>query len=204
MTKQKPYLDRAEKLKGLRGNISIDEFAKELGINLTTYYRYERGETPVSDGHLKLAEIVRMKMNGAPTVFEPEPAHNPHSGYKTNSEKALGDEHGGHRGRAFDLLAKIYESQDQQLIGAIFSNLKSFAESAEQKRENVELKRKVDELDVRLNEMEGLLNQKGIIKHPERRSGTDRRHANGESPSGEERRVIKERRNIVGNNGDSV
>ena len=201
MTKPKPYLDRAEKLKSLRGDISIDEFAKELGINITTYYRYERGETPVSDGHLKLAEIVRMKINGTAGVSEPELDYDHHGGYKPDPEKALGVERGTQQWKAFELLSKIYASQDQQLIGAICSNLKSFADAAEQKRENVELKRKVEGLESKIDDLMIQLNHKGIIRLQERRSGTDRRQVAGESNTGEERRTGGERRKDVLNNG---
>ena len=162
MTKPKPYLDRAEKLKSLRGDISTDKFAKELGINLTTYYRYERGET---------------------------------------IEKTPDTERGTQRGRAFDLLAKIYESADQQLIGAIFSNLKSFAEAAEQKRENVKLNLKLEGLESKIDDLEAQLNQKGIIRLRDRRSGADRRRVAGENHAGEERRAGGDRRKDVVNNG---
>jgi hypothetical protein len=204
MTKQKPYTDRAEQLKKLRGEISVDDFAAELGINITTYYRYERGETPVSDGHLKLAEIVRKSRNGQmKTIADPEKPYDRHGGYKPDPEKALGVERGTQQWRAFELLSKIYASEDQQLIGAIFSNLKSFSDAAEQKRENVELKRKVDELDVRLNEMAGQLNQKGIIRFIERRSGADRRQSAGERLIGQERRTGRDRRRDVVNNNSA-
>ena len=136
-----------------------------------------------------------------PEVKQPEPAYDPHGGYKPDPEKSLGVERGTQQWKAFELLSKIYASQDQQLIGAIFSNLQSFAEAAEQKRENVELKRKVDELDLKLNEVMGQLNQKGIIRLRDRRSGEDRRRVAGGNPTGEERRVGGDRRKDVVNNG---
>jgi transcriptional regulator with XRE-family HTH domain len=202
---KRPYLDRAARLKKIRGDISAEVFAKDLGININTYYRYERGETPISDGHLKLAEIFRMEVDSkAGKIAEPEKQYDQHGGYKPDPEKALGVERGTQQWKAFELLSKIYASADQQLIGAIFSNLKSFADAADQKRENVELKRKVDELDVRLNEMAGQLNQKGIIRFIERRSGADRRRASCKCTTDIERRSGGDRRKDVVNNGATV
>jgi hypothetical protein len=139
-----------------------------------------------------------------PEVKQPEPAYDPHGGYKPDPEKALGVERGTQQWKAFELLSKIYASADQQLIGAIFSNLKSFADAAEQQRENVALKQKVDELDLKLNEAMGQLNQKGIIRLRERRSGADRRRAACECPTAIERRAGGDRRKDVINNGATV
>lgn len=201
MTKNKPYIARGEQLKKLRGEISVDDFANELGINIATYYRYERGETQVSDGYLKLAEIVRKQIDGkSKNIAEPEKQYDLHGGYTPDPEKALGVERGTQQWKAFELLSRIYASADQQLIGAIFSNLKSFAEAAEQKRENVDLKRKVDELESKIDEVMGQLNQKGIIQLRERRSGADRRQAVDDNFTGEERRSGLERRKEVLNN----
>jgi hypothetical protein len=152
-----------------------------------------------------LAEIVRKSRNGeAKNIADPEKPYDQHGGYKPDPEKALGIERGTQQWKAFEMLSKIYASADQQLIGAIFSNLKSFADAADQKRENVELKRKVDELDVRLNEMAGQLNQKGIIRFIERRSGADRRRASCKCPTAIERRTGRERRRDVVNNNSAV
>lgn len=139
---------------------------------------------------MRLAEIISAELKKTiDHVQDPEKDYDPHGGYKPDPEKALGIVRGTPHWMAFDFLSKIYASQDQQLIGAVFSDLKSLAEAAEQKRENAELKRK-------LAETLGQLNQPGIIRMQDRRSGADRRQVAGESPTEQERRTGGERRKV--------
>jgi transcriptional regulator with XRE-family HTH domain len=196
MTKERKYHDRAERLKKIRGNIPVEDFASELGINLATYYRYERGETPVSDGHLKLAEIIRSQRDaGLGKLADPSPAYDLHGGYTPDAEAALGVERGSEQWRAFAMLSQIYASEDQALIRAIYSNLCAFAESAERKRENAELKRDVEALQARLNEVVVQLDQKGIVCLNDRRSGVERRvDLDPHAPDGHDRRSGHDRR----------
>jgi transcriptional regulator with XRE-family HTH domain len=196
MQKRRPYEDRAERLKKLRGEAPVDVFAKELGINIATYYRYERGETQISDGHLRLAEILRNKrQHDNITISEPAQNYDPHGGYNPDFEKSSGIQRGSPMWRAFELLSKIYASEDPGLIGAIYSNLKTFAETVEQRRENAGLKRTVGELSARLDQVVEQLNQKGIVHFREKRNGADRRQvADPDWPDGEERRSGQDRR----------
>ena len=216
------YINNLELL-CVKHDILKKEFSKRAGV--VNAFRTDP-QRPSPDTILKISKEFDLESDWlfsyheilTPEVKQPEPAYTPHGGYKPDQEdatrfvaSAIPDvappnvvEHCTQRGRAFDLLAKIYESADQQLIGAIFSNLKSFADAAEQKRENVELKRKVDELDLKLNEVMGQLNQKGIIRLRDRRSGADRRRVADENPAGEERRAGGDRRKDVVNNGASA
>ena len=190
----------------VKHNILKKEFSKRVGV--VNAFRTDP-QRPSPDTIGKISKEFDLESDWLfsyheilpPEVKQPEPTYDKHGGYKPDPEKTLGVERGTQQWKAFELLSKIYASQDQQLIGAIFSNLKSFSEAAEQKRENVELKRKVDELDLKLNEVMGQLNQKGIIRLRDRRSGADRRRVAGENLSGEERRVGGDRRKDIVNNG---
>lgn len=209
-------MDTKERLKHLRMKLlglTQPDFAAKIGLkSASIVHMMESGARQITDRTIKSIHdefhvSETWLRNGDGNVFlpsvvaEPELDYAPHGGYKPDPEKSLGVERGTQQWKAFELLSKIYASADQQLIGAIFSNLKSFADAAEQKRENVELKRKVDEFEVKLNEVMGQLNQKGIIRLQDRRSGSDRRQIVGASPTEEERRVGGERRKDVVNNG---
>lgn len=56
-----PYKDLANELRGLRGRITQEAFANQLGIALRTYHRYEKGERKVPKGLLKLAHLLKEK-----------------------------------------------------------------------------------------------------------------------------------------------
>lgn len=143
MTKERKYQDRAERLKKLRGNIAVDSFAKELGINLTTYYRYERGETPISNGHLKLAEIVSSKKSDAcSAVLDTSHEYDLQGGYKPDPEKFLGARRGTPQWKAFELLGRIYSTKNDALITAAVVNLTALLEIAEKQSSKVEEKEK--------------------------------------------------------------
>ena len=196
---------RTEKLK-----MTQADFADKLGFKgASIVNQMESGSRSITERTIK--EICNQfhvskewLWNGTGDIFtlsvsEPEPAYDLHGGYKPDPEKALGVERGTQQWKAFELLSKIYASADQQLIGAIFSNLKSFADAAEQKRENVELKRKVESLELKIDNLVVQLNQKGIIRLHERRSGVDRRQVYGRSPDGIEHRSGADRRRAYEN-----
>jgi transcriptional regulator with XRE-family HTH domain len=141
MTKERKYQDRAERLKKLRGDIGVDVFAKELGINLTTYYRYERGETPISDGHLKLAEIFsQKKAEATAAVVDPSRHYDLHGGYRPDPERFIGAQRGTPQWRAFELLGRIYATKDETLITAAVVNLTALVEIAEKQNKEKEKK----------------------------------------------------------------
>jgi hypothetical protein len=201
------YINNLELL-CVRNNILKRDFNKRVGV--VNAFRTDP-QRPSADTIEKIGKEFDVETDWlfshhdilTPEVKQPEPAYDPHGGYKPDPEKALGVERGTQQWKAFELLSKIYASADQQLIDAIFSNLKSFASAAEQKRENVELKRKVDGLEAKLNEVMGQLNQKGIIRLRERRSGADRRRAACECPTAIERRAGGDRRKEVVNNNSA-
>jgi transcriptional regulator with XRE-family HTH domain len=212
-------MDTRERLKHLRMKLlglTQPDFAAKIGLkSASIVHMMESGMRQITDRTIKsihdefhVSEAWLRTGEGnvflPSVVADPEKQYDQHGGYKPDPEKALGIERGTQQWKAFEMLSKIYASADQQLIGAIFSNLKSFADAADQKRENVELKRKVDELDVRLNEMAGQLNQKGIIRFIERRSGADRRRASCKCPTEIERRTGRDRRRDVVNNNSAV
>lgn len=134
MTKERKYQDRADRLKKLRGDVSVETFANELGINLTTYYRYERGETPISDGHLKLAEIVSGRKSEANNAVEDSSCeYDLHGGYTPDPERFLGVRKNTPQWRAFELLGRIYATKDEALITAAVVNLTALLKIAEKK-----------------------------------------------------------------------
>lgn len=141
MTKTRKYQDRAALIKKLRGDLSVESFARELGINLTTYYRYERGDTPISDGHLKLAEIVsRAKSGAAGAVIDPHRDYDLHGGYKADPERFIGAKRGTPQWKAFELLGRIYATENEALITAAIVNLTALVQIAEKQKEDNEKK----------------------------------------------------------------
>jgi transcriptional regulator with XRE-family HTH domain len=212
-------MDIRERLKHLRMKLlglTQPDFAAKIGLkSASIVHMMESGMRQITDRTIKsihdefhVSEAWLRTGEGnvflPSVVADPEKQYDQHGGYRPDPEKALGIERGTQQWKAFEMLSKIYASADQQMIGAIFSNLKSFSDAADQKRENVELKRKVDELEVKLNEVMGQLNQKGIIRLRERRSGADRRRASCECPTAIERRSGGDRRKDVVNNGATV
>ena len=200
MTKIRPYADRGAKLRALRGSIPIKDFAQELNINLTTYYRYERGDTPVSDGHLKLAKIISDKKQlDKRAVSDPESDYNLHGGWEPRSiEEMAGVPKGLGMGRAVEMLASIYNSKNQEVIRAINANLQVFSQAVEQAGRIDQLKRDVDEL-------RGLVKKHAQLHAyygQDRRSGQERRQTPGQSPTGIERRRGEDRRKVeINDNG---
>lgn len=191
---------RTEKLK-----MTQADFADKLGFKgASIVNQMESGSRSITERTIKeICNQFRVAKdwmhNGIGDIFtlsvaDPELDYDPHGGYKPDPEKSLGVERGTQQWKAFALLSKIYASEDQELIGAIFSNLKSLADAAEQKRSNMELKRKNESL-------ENQLNRKGIIRMRERRSGADRRRAACECPTDIERRSGGDRRKDVFDNG---
>lgn len=153
---------------------TIEKIAKTFGT--TTEWLLTRNEKTISVG-------------------EPAPEYLPHGGYVPDPERVIGASRGSAQWKAFELLSKIYASADQELIDAIFQNLKAFSEAAQRKRENIELKQTVEDLSARLNEVVAQLNQKGLVQLGERRRGGDRREAiDPNRPADKERRDGQDRR----------
>jgi transcriptional regulator with XRE-family HTH domain len=186
-------------LRALRGKIPVDDFARELGINLTTYYRYERGDTQVSDGHIKLAKIVSANRQlDKMVVSDPESDYDPHGGWRPRSiEELTGVPRGLGMGRAVEMLANIYQSKNQEVIRAINESLQVFSAAVEQALKIEALQRDVDELRA----MVAKHAQRHAYYGQERRSGEDRRREGGQSPTGVERRSGDDRREPVNDCG---
>jgi len=55
--KNYPYKELGINLRKLRGSLSKKQFARDLGVSIQAYYRYEKGERKIPDGLLKLAQI---------------------------------------------------------------------------------------------------------------------------------------------------
>ncbi len=192
------YINNLEML-CVKHNILKKEFSKRAGV--VNAFRTDP-QRPSPDTIRKISKEFDLEADWlfsyheilTPEVKQIELAYDAHGGYKPDPEKVLGVARGTPHWMAFDFLSKIYASADQELIGAIFSNLKSLADAAEQKRSNMELKRKNESL-------ESQLNRKGIIRMRERRSGADRRRAACECPTDIERRSGGDRRKDVYDNG---
>jgi hypothetical protein len=181
MTKKRPYIDRADRLKAFRGEISVDAFAKELGINLTTYYRYERGDTPVSDGYLKLAEIISKKYHfDSQIVSEDEKLYEQHAGWKPRSIEELTGLDSRYK-TAFIQLLDIFESKHDFYKRAVAANLQAASEAIKQLDESEKMLKQ----QAKMNAYHGVERRSGIDRRQyidpklkaenERRSGIDRR-----------------------------
>ena len=130
------------------------------------------------------------------SIEENEKNYDPHGGWKPRSiEEMAGVPKGLGMGRAVEMLASIYNSKNQDVIRAIFANLQVFSSAIEQAGQIDQLKRDMDEL-------RGLV-KKHVKLHAyygeNRRSGADRRHVAGASPTGIERRCGEDRRKIEQN-----
>lgn len=190
MDKKEPYADLGEKLKALRGNIPISEFAEKLGINIRTYYRYENGERPIKKGLLRLAEIESATTQSH--VQQPPPQYDLHGGWKPDPEKASGFSGESREWAAMGQLYQLLKSGDDTLKRAIIANLDAFTSAMDTKESNLKLSDQVASLTERLTTMEQQLQRQGLVVI-ERRNGDDRR-VHDEPYSGEERRAGGDRR----------
>jgi len=108
MTKTIKYPQLAARLKKLRADVAVNEFAEKMGVSLVTYYRYERGETPIKEGLLRLAEIIADEYKSRKIkVSDPEKQYDLHGGWKPRSlEQITGVPEGLGMGRAVEMLAR--------------------------------------------------------------------------------------------------
>lgn len=178
--------------------MSKGEFNKKIGRWNVFRNVKTRPQIETIDAICKLFDVdyewLSLPRLGA-VISEPVNQYKPGGGYVPNAEASLGIVKGSEQWRAFAMLSKIYASEDQALIQAIYSNLCAFAESAERKRENAELKRDVEALQARLTEVVVQLDKKGIVHLDDRRSGSDRRvEPEPHGPDGKERRSGHDRR----------
>ncbi len=190
MDKIEPYADLGEKLKALRGDIPISEFAEKLGIKVRTYYRYEKGERPIKKGLLRLAEIESSASKSR--VQQPVTEYEPHGGWKPDPEKASGFSGESQEWNAMGQLYQLLKDGDDTLKRAIIANLTAFTSAMDTKEANRKLAAQVDSLTERLTTMEQQLQRQGLVV-VDRRSGDDRRE-NDQPYTGEERRVGGDRR----------
>ena len=73
MDANKPhYAELGKQLKELRADFKQQAFAKEIGVALRTYQRYEKGDRKVPDGLFRLAKILRHDKLNAITTFHPQ------------------------------------------------------------------------------------------------------------------------------------
>lgn len=91
---------------------------------------------------------------------------------------------------AQQMLVRIFTSKKEHIISAIHSNLKVFCERIDQENEMAEMRQVFLEFKKR-----------HAYHGADRRSGDDRRQVDGVSPTGEERRIGKERRGAENSNG---
>lgn len=174
--------------------MNVAEFAEKLKINLRTYYRYESGEREIPAGLMDLAEIIRSNLdanNGQ--VKQQNIQYDQHGGWKPRSiEEIAGVPEGLGMGRAVEMLARIYQSKNRDVISAICANLRVFCERIDQDDELSALKREMEDL-------------RALVKNharahayygEDRRSGTVRRQIVGDSPTGIERRSGGDRRRL--------
>jgi hypothetical protein len=95
------------------------------------------------------------------------------------------------------MLARIYASRNENVIRAIFANLRVFCERVDQDDEIANLKREMAELrDLVKNHAKA-----HAYYGEDRRRGVDRRQTDGIGPGGIERRSGMDRRKTEGGNG---
>jgi transcriptional regulator with XRE-family HTH domain len=171
-----PYVQTASKLKQLRGPLEPKAFAEMLGIEMQTYYRYERGEREVPPPVMKLAQLLQPSIYKDGILRDETPA----SG-TADAEGVFGKieqwDIGGEKrpiavfepktkltsppplGRAVEMLNMILFSGDQMLIDAIMANLTAFSQSiidrqadreeiAQLHRDMAQLKNRLDTLNL--------------------------------------------------------
>jgi integrase len=141
MVKVNKYQGLADKLKSLRGNISVGDFAEKLGIKLATYYRYERGETPIKPGLLKLAEIISKEKTTK--ISDPEKPYDLHGGWKPRGLESLTGLDSRYK-ESFIQLLDIFSSSHESLKLATAANLKAFSDTVKQLDEAQVLLKNID------------------------------------------------------------
>jgi hypothetical protein len=94
---------------------------------------------------------------------------------------------------ALKMLARIYQSGNQMVIRAIYSNLQVFADQED----------RISKLSKEMAELRSLFKARveAITSGPDRRMGLDRRQSEGIGPEGVERRSSEDRREQI-ENGD--
>jgi len=126
-----PYIDLGNKLKELRGRLNQESYAKQLGVALRTYHRYEKGERKIPDGLLKLATLLNRNNIKIGYVSEP-------SNIYTSQRLPL-----------FDMTKVILNSQTEY-APALASNIRAFYSAIQNREDLTDLKRRVALLEQQL------------------------------------------------------
>jgi len=126
--KKYPYIDLGNKLKELRGGLNQEDYAKQLGVALRTYHRYEKGERKIPDGLLKLATLLNRNNTKITYVSEPEDE------YKSQQQELI------------NMTRFILESQTESAI-ALAANIRAFYNNL---KKQVEFERRLAHLEDQL------------------------------------------------------
>ena len=132
-SKKYPYKNLGNELKGLRGLFDKKDFAKQLGVGLRTYYRYESGERKVPDGLLKLAHLLNREYE-LPARSERIKIAEPRA-VLYDIEELLED------------ARKILSSGNQAAIDALERNIRYFSHA-------IDLENRLNELENRMTSLE--------------------------------------------------
>jgi hypothetical protein len=132
-------------------------------------------------------------------VSDPELVYDKNAGWRPRSiEELTGVPKGLGMGHAVELLARIYQSKNHEVIRAIFANLQVCSKTVDQDDEIAALKRDVDELKVFAREHA----KRNAYYGEDRRSGVERRRIIGAGPNGSERRSGADRRETTDNGAE--
>jgi len=203
-------------LKQVRGGLTKELFAKNIGVSVRHYYRYESGEQVVPQ---KVVDaVLRYIRDMEHAVAEPKDDYAKHGGHKPDFEKSMGVEKSSDEWDALGLLYEIVKEGDPAYRRAIMANLVAFStairerkksaglesEVAGMKAEQVKTAGEMEKLRQELSELRAIVQthaREVTYTGPERRLGPDRRIADGASPDGIEHRSGLERRAGGGDNG---
>jgi transcriptional regulator with XRE-family HTH domain len=179
------------------------DFSKRIGV--VNAFRTSAGR-PSAETIKKISEIFDVTTDWLMTyhdklnynIKQEGTNYDPHGGWKPRSiEQLVGLPDGHGMGRAVEMLARIYASRNENVIRAIFANLRVFCERVDQDDEIANLKREMAELrDLVKNHAKA-----HAYYGEDRRSGVDRRQTDGIGPGGIERRSGLDRRKTEEGNG---
>jgi transcriptional regulator with XRE-family HTH domain len=152
MDKIAPYAELGEKLKSLRGDLPINEFAEILGINIRTYYRYENGERPIKKGLMRLAEIESAAAKCR--VQQTLPEFETYADVEPDVEKVSGFSADSSEWRAMGKLHDLLSGENEVFKRAILANIDAYSAAEDLSKQVKTLRSENRTLSARLDAIE--------------------------------------------------
>ena len=138
-TKKYPYINLGNKLRELRGGLNQESYAKQLGVALRTYHRYEKGERKIPDGLLKLATLLNRNNTKIGYVSEPK------SEYRSQEQELIN--------MAKQILRSEYGLALAANIRAFHSAIQKDKERGKLKKQITDLRKEIADLGERLSDI---------------------------------------------------